>query len=313
MGESRKHVPVLYEQVLSWLQPRSGGWYIDATVGAGGHARGILNASRPDGRLLGLDADPEALAFAGEVLEPFGDRAVLRAANFRQIGAEARNLGISQVDGILMDLGLSSRQLDAGERGFAFGQDGPLDMRMDRSQERCAADLVNTLSEADLADILWRYGEERWSRRIARAIVAARPLTTTGELADLVVRTVGRREKTHPATRTFQALRIAVNDELEVLSQALPQARDLLRPGGRLAVIAFHSLEDRLVKRFYQQEARDCICPPELLVCACGHQATLRVLTSKPVRPEADEIARNPRSRSARLRVAERLERAGAG
>ena len=313
MGESRKHVPVLYEQVLSWLQPRSGGWYIDATVGAGGHARGILNASRPDGRLLGLDADPEALAFAGEVLEPFGDRAVLRAANFRQIGAEARNLGISQVDGILMDLGLSSRQLDAGERGFAFGQDGPLDMRMDRSQERCAADLVNTLSEADLADILWRYGEERWSRRIARAIVAARPLTTTGELADLVARTVGRREKTHPATRTFQALRIAVNDELEVLSQALPQARDLLRPGGRLAVIAFHSLEDRLVKRFYQQEARDCICPPELLVCACGHQATLRVLTSKPVRPEADEIARNPRSRSARLRVAERLERAGAG
>ena len=313
MGESRKHVPVLYELVLSWLQPRSGGWYIDATVGAGGHARGILNASRPDGRLLGLDADPEALAFAGEVLEPFGDRAVLRAANFRQIGAEARNLGISQVDGILMDLGLSSRQLDAGERGFAFGQDGPLDMRMDRSQERCAADLVNTLSEADLADILWRYGEERWSRRIAGAIVAARPLTTTGELADLVARTVGRREKTHPATRTFQALRIAVNDELEVLSQALPQARDLLRPGGRLAVIAFHSLEDRLVKRFYQQEARDCICPPELLVCACGHQATLRVLTSKPVRPEADEIARNPRSRSARLRVAERLERAGAG
>jgi 16S rRNA (cytosine1402-N4)-methyltransferase len=309
VGESSQHVPVLYEQVLSWLQPRSGSWSIDATVGGGGHAEGILAASEPDGRLLGLDTDPEAVSFAREVLAPFGNRVVLRSANFRQISAVAGALGISQVDGVLMDLGLSSRQLGEGERGFAFGQDGPLDMRMDRSQEQCAADLVNTLSEADLADILWRYGEERWSRRIARAIVAARPLTTTRQLADLVARTVGRREKIHPATRTFQALRIAVNDELEALRQTLPQARDLLRPGGRLAVIAFHSLEDRLVKRFYQQEARDCICPPELPVCACQHHATLRVLTSKPVRPEADETARNPRSRSARLRVAERLER----
>ena len=312
MGESSGHIPVLYEQVLSWLQPRSGGWYIDATVGAGGHAKGILAASEPDGRLLGLDADPEALSFARQVLAPFGDRVVLRAANFRQIGAEAEALGIGQVDGILMDLGLSSRQLDDAERGFAFGQDGPLDMRMDRSQGQRAADLVNTLSEADLEDILWRYGEERRSRRIARTIVAARPLMTTGQLADLVVRTVGRREKTHPATRTFQALRIAVNDELEALHQTLPRARDLLRPGGRLAVIAFHSLEDRMVKRFYQEEARDCICPPELPVCTCQHRATLRVLTSKPVRPEAEEIAQNPRSRSARLRVAARLEQAEA-
>ena len=184
---------------------------------------------------------------------------------------------------------------------------------MDRARGRSAADLVNTLSEAELSDILWQYGEERRARQIARAIVAERPLVMTGQLADLVARTVGRREKIHPATRTFQALRIAVNDELGALSEALPQARNLLRPGGRLAVIAFHSLEDRLVKQFYRQEAMTCICPPELPVCACQHQATLKVLTSKPVRPSAGEIARNPRSRSARLRVAERLVQGAAG
>jgi 16S rRNA (cytosine1402-N4)-methyltransferase len=310
MCQAGGHVPVLYDQVLAWLQPRPGSWYIDATLGAGGHAKGILLASHPDGRLLGLDADPDALLHASKVLEPFGDRATLRVANFRQLGAVAAALDIREVDGILMDLGLSSRQLDDAERGFSFAQDGPLDMRMDRSRRESAADLVNTLSEAELSDILWQYGEERHSRRIARAIVAARPLVTTGQLADLVARTVGRREKIHPATRTFQALRIAVNEELESLSEALPKARDLLCPGGRLAVIAFHSLEDRLVKEFYRQEARACICPPELPVCVCQHQATLRVLTSKPVRPSADETARNPRSRSARLRVAERLGQA---
>jgi 16S rRNA (cytosine1402-N4)-methyltransferase len=313
MGRAGGHVPVLYDQVLVWLQPHSGGWYIDATLGAGGHAKGILLASRPDGRLLGLDADPDALLHASKVLEPFGDRVTLRVANFRQLGAVAGALDIREVDGILMDLGLSSRQLDEAERGFSFAQDGPLDMRMDRSRRESAADLVNTLSEAELSDILWQYGEERHSRRIARAIVAARPLVTTGQLADLVARTVGRREKIHPATRTFQALRIAVNEELEALSEALPEARDLLRPGGRLAVIAFHSLEDRLVKEFYRQEARACICPPELPVCVCQHQATLRVLTSKPVRPSAEETVRNPRSRSARLRVAERLGQAATG
>lgn len=313
MGQAGGHVPVLYDQVLVWLQPHPGGWYIDATLGAGGHAKGILLASHPDGRLLGLDADPDALLHASKVLEPFGDRVTLRVANFRQLGAVAGALDIREVDGILMDLGLSSRQLDEAERGFSFSQDGPLDMRMDRSRRESAADLVNTLSEAELSDILWQYGEERHSRRIARAIVAARPLVTTGQLADLVVQTVGRREKIHPATRTFQALRIAVNEELEALSEALPEARDLLRPGGRLAVIAFHSLEDRIVKEFYRQEARACICPPELPVCVCQHQATLRVLTSKPVRPSADETARNPRSRSARLRVAERLGQATTG
>ncbi len=307
MGESSGHLPVLYEEVLSWLGPRAGGQYIDATLGAGGHAKGILTASQPGGRLLALDADPDAVSFARQVLEPFGKRVVLCTANFRQIGAVAAALGIEEVDGILLDLGLSSRQLAAGERGFSFEQEGPLDMRLHRDRGLLAADLVNTLSQADLADILWRYGEERAARRIARAIVAARPLTTTRQLADLVARTIGRREKIHPATRTFQALRIVVNDELGALSEALPQARDLLRAGGRLAVIAFHSLEDRMVKQFYRQESRDCICPPELPVCTCQHQATLQVLTRKPVRPMAIEISRNPRSRSARLRVAQRL------
>ncbi len=312
MAESGRHIPVLYEEVLAWLQPRSGGLYVDATVGGGGHARGILIASQPDGRLVGLDADPSALSYTSKVLEPFGDRVTLRAANFRQLGATAASLGIGEVDGILIDLGLSSRQLNNAQRGFSFSLDGPLDMRMDQERGQSAVDLVNTLPEAELSEILWRFGEERQARRIARAIVAARPVTRTGQLADLVAQTIGRREKIHPATRTFQALRIAVNDELEALSQALPQARDLLRPEGRLAVIAFHSLEDRLVKRFYRHEASDCTCPPELPVCVCGHRATLKVLTPKPVRPTADEIDRNPRSRSARLRVAERLAQATA-
>jgi 16S rRNA (cytosine1402-N4)-methyltransferase len=306
MDEAREHIPVLYKEVLAGLRPQPNGRYIDATLGAGGHAAGILTASAPDGRLLGLDADPEAVRFAGQYLRSFSRRVVLQTANFRQIGTVARALGFGQVDGILMDLGLSSRQLSDPERGFSFSQDGPLDMRMDPSQGTTAADLVNHLPQADLADLIWRYGEERHSRRIARAIVAARPVTTTKQLADLVERTVSRREKIHPATRTFQALRMAVNDELEALSQALVQVCDLLRPKGRLAIIAFHSLEDRVVKRYYRQESQDCLCPPEMPVCVCEHRATLRVLTSKPIRPTAEEIARNPRSRSARLRIAER-------
>jgi 16S rRNA (cytosine1402-N4)-methyltransferase len=289
------------------MQPRSGCRYVDATLGTGGHAAGILNASAPDGKLLGLDADPEAIAYAREALHIYGERVVLQSANFRQIGAVAPGLGFGEVDGILMDLGLSSRQLGQASRGFSFSQDGPLDMRFDPGCDRSAADLVNYLPETELADLFWRFGEERYSRRIARAIVAARPVTTTGQLAEVVSRTVGRRERIHPATRVFQALRIAVNDELEALSQALPQARDLLRPGGRMAIIAFHSLEDRLVKRFFLEEARDCLCPPDAPVCVCQHKATMRVLTRRPIRPTDKEIAGNPPSRSARLRVAERI------
>ena len=231
----------------------------------------------------------------------------MRTANFRHLGQVAGSLGFDQVEGILLDLGLSSRQLDDPERGFSFSKDGPLDMRLAPDSDTTAADLVNRLAEDELADLLWRFGDERRSRRIARAIVAARPLTTTVQLANLIERTIGHREKIHPATRTFQALRIATNDELGALAQTLPQARDLLRPGGRLVVIAFHSLEDRLVKRFLRQEARDCICPPEAPICTCEHRASLRILTRKPIRPRPEEVAQNPRSRSARLRVAERL------
>jgi 16S rRNA (cytosine1402-N4)-methyltransferase len=305
----REHIPVLYDEVLAGLQVRSQGLYIDATLGAGGHAAGILRASAPDGQLLGLDADPEAVSFARQALRRFGDRVILQAANFRSLKAVAATLGFEPVDGVLMDLGLSSRQLANAGRGFSFSADGPLDMRLDPSRGQRAADLVNHLPEAKLAELLWLYGEERRSRRIARAIVAARPVTSTSELAGLVLHTVGRWGRIHPATRTFQALRIAVNDELASLAQTLPQARDLLRPGGRLAVVSFHSLEDRLVKRFCQEEARDCLCPPEIPVCVCQHRATLRIITRKPIRPGDREIARNPRSRSARLRIAERLSR----
>jgi 16S rRNA (cytosine1402-N4)-methyltransferase len=307
MDRAREHIPVLYEEVLAGLQVLPGGHYIDATLGAGGHAVGILQASAPTGRLLGLDADPGAISFAMQALDSFGQRVTLHNANFRDLKRVATALGFELVDGVLMDLGLSSRQLADATRGFSFSQDGPLDMRLDPRRGQSAADLVNHLPQANLAQLLWDYGEERHSRRIARAIVAARPLTTTGQLAGLVAQVVGHREKIHPATRTFQALRIAVNDELQALVHTLPQVRDLLRPGGRLAIISFHSLEDRLVKHYLQREARDCLCPPELPVCACQHRATLRIISRKPIRPTAGEIAQNRKSRSAKLRVAERL------
>lgn len=302
-----EHVPVLADEVVNGLQVVPGGRYIDATLGAGGHATRILEASSPEGTLLGLDADPQAVAFAREALWEFGDRVTLVVSNFRYMGRVAAAHAFHAVDGVLLDLGLSSRQLADAGRGFSFSVDGPLDMRMNVDQDGTAADLVNRLPEDELADLIYRYGEERLSRRIARAIVAARPIRTTRQLADVVAGVVGFREKIHPATRTFQALRIAVNDELQALADALPQARDLLRSGGRLAIISFHSLEDRLVKDFFRDEARDCMCPPELPICMCDHRATLAVITRKPVRPREEEVARNPRSRSARLRVAEVL------
>jgi 16S rRNA (cytosine1402-N4)-methyltransferase len=223
------------------------------------------------------------------------------------MGEVASDRGFMPVDGILMDLGISSRQLGDPERGFSFQADGPLDMRLDPTAEMTAAELVNELPQEELADIIYRYGEERDSRRIARALVAARPIRSTKALASVVSSAVRNRERgIHPATRTFQALRIAVNRELEALATALPQAVGLLRPGGRLAVIAFHSLEDRIVKQFFQRESRDCLCPPEIPVCVCGHRATLEVITRKPIRPTAAEVERNPRCRSARLRIAEK-------
>ncbi|MBM4465618.1 MAG: 16S rRNA (cytosine(1402)-N(4))-methyltransferase RsmH [Chloroflexi bacterium] len=317
MGDELSHIPVLYQEVLAGLQAKPGRRYIDATVGGGGHAHGILMASAPDGKLLGIDADPMAIALAGEQLAEFGKRVTLVQGNFADLEEIALGQGFSPVDGILLDLGLSSLQLEAAERGFSFQLDGPLDMRFDPStgsgpghrpgQIATAADLVNTLPVEELSGILSRYGEEPQARRIARAIVAGRPINTTGELAALVERELGRRRRIHPATRTFQALRMAVNEELECLAEALPQALRLLMPGGRLVITSFHSLEDRLVKEFFRSEARDCLCPPEVPICTCGHRATLSIVTRKPIRPSAEEVAANPRSRSARLRIAYRL------
>jgi 16S rRNA (cytosine1402-N4)-methyltransferase len=314
--DSFQHIPVLYHEVLEGLNIRPGRGrrarrYIDATVGLGGHARGILEGSTPDGRLLALDADPAALTLAREHLAEFAQRVTWVCGRHSELASLARRHGFDPVDGILMDLGVSSLQLDDPSRGFSFQTEGPLDMRM--SDEGLTAEqVVNTWDEQELARIIYEYGEERHSRRIAGAICAHRPLHTTTELADVVASAVRRaagrkRERIHPATRTFQALRLVVNDELASLEAALPQAVELLAPEGRLAVIAFHSLEDRIVKQFLRRESRDCLCPPRLPTCVCGHQATVKELTRKPIRPTDQEVARNPRSRSARMRVAERL------
>ncbi|MCS7222510.1 MAG: 16S rRNA (cytosine(1402)-N(4))-methyltransferase RsmH [Anaerolineae bacterium] len=306
-----EHQPVLLAEVIQGLALRPGDDVIDGTLGGGGHAAAMLQAIAPHGRLLGLDADPAAVAwcrqrFGREVAE---GRAVLVHANFARLREIAEAAGFVRVAGILLDLGVSSFQLAQAERGFSFQIAAPLDMRFDPSQGVPASELINRLSEEELANLLYRYGEEPHSRKIARAIVEARPILDTVHLAEVVSRAVGgRRERIHPATRTFQALRIAVNRELDALRAALPQAISLLRPGGRIAVIAFHSLEDRIVKRFFQKESRDCICPPEMPICICGHRATVRLITRRPQRPGKEEIARNPRSRSARLRIAERLE-----
>jgi 16S rRNA (cytosine1402-N4)-methyltransferase len=301
----------LFDEAMAALQVRPSGRYIDATLGLGGHARGILERSAPDGRLLGLDADPRAVELAARRLSEFGKRALVAAANFAELERVATTHGFTPVDGILFDLGISSMQLAQAERGFSFQYDGPLDMRFDPAQPTTAADLVNRLSADELADIFHRFGEERRARPLTRAIVAAReqePIRTTGRLAAVVRRAVPRGAgRIDPCTRAFQALRIAVNRELEGLETVLPQALELLRPGGRLAVISFHSLEDRIVKTFMAREARGCVCPPSVPVCVCGHRPRLRVLARKPIVPAPEEGRRNPRSRSAKLRVAETL------
>ena len=290
------------------MQPHREGLYIDGTLGAGGHAWGILLVSSPDGQLLGIDVDPQALDLAQEKLAEFGGRAILVRASYRSLLQQVENLGWHRVDGILLDLGLSSMQLDTPARGFSFQSEAPLDMRFDPEGKVRAEDLVNNLDEFKLADLLYRYGEERRSRQVARAIVRARPIQTTTQLAQVVAgATSGGKSGIHPATRTFQALRIAVNGELDALEEVLPQTIEALIPGGRLAVISFHSLEDRMVKQFIRKESKDCLCPPRQPICTCGHLATLRDMTIKPVRPKDDEISKNPRSRSARLRIAERI------
>ena len=308
-GDHFPHQPVLYQEVLDALAPETGKSYLDGTVGAGGHAEGILLASAPQGKLLGLDLDPEALAITRQRLFAFQDRVILRQASYRDAAAVLSDIGWGQVDGILLDLGVSSMQLDRPSRGFSFRESGPLDMRFNPAIGTSAADLVNLLDEKSLADLIYEYGEERYSRRIARAIVSARPIQTTGKLAELIEKAVpaGYDPHLHPATRTFQALRIVTNRELETISQALPALTDLLVPGGKIAVISFHSLEDRLTKQFFRQESKDCICPPNQPVCTCGHKATLKVLTRKPISATEQEKNRNPRSRSAKLRVAEKI------
>ncbi|MEZ4503219.1 MAG: 16S rRNA (cytosine(1402)-N(4))-methyltransferase RsmH [Dehalococcoidia bacterium] len=307
------HEPVMLAEVLEGLAVRPGGNYVDATVGLGGHAAAILDAASPRGRLLGVDRDPQAIDVARERLARFGARAVLVHGDFGDLERVATEAGFHDVDGVLLDLGVSSMQLDAPGRGFAFQRDEPLDMRMDTSRGETASELVNRLGERELADVIYRYGEERRSRAIARAIVARRPIETTGALVSAIEQAVGRgRERQiHPATLTFQALRIAVNQEMDHLERGLPQAHGLLDgAGARLVVIAFHSLEDRIVKDYFRLESTDCICPPRTPVCVCGHVATLRVVTKRVRRPSAAEIARNPRARSARMRVAEALDRA---
>ena len=302
------HQPVLYQEVLEAIHPLPGGLYLDGTVGLGGHARGILEASAPNGQLLGLDVDPQALELAGQRLAEYAARVHLRRGSYGQLARHMDAVGWTYIDGVLLDLGASSLQFDRPDRGFSFQKEGPLDMRFDPSSPLTADELVNSWPEADLADILFRYGEEPKSRRIARAIVKARPMHSTVQLAEVIARAAGGRHGgIHPATRSFQALRIAVNRELETLEAALPQAVAALKPGGRLAIISFHSLEDRTVKLFFRQESRDCICPPEQLVCTCGHKATIKEITRRPVRPMWEEVAANPRARSARMRIAEKV------
>lgn len=312
-AEGFQHLSVLPEEVLQYLQPRAGELYLDGTLGGGGHSRLILEASAPSGRLIGLDRDPQALAKATEVLAGFGERVRLRHANFSVATQVLAELGEPGLDGLLLDLGVSSHQLDAPQRGFSFRSDAPLDMRMDQTTGTTAAEVLNSCDAAELTRIFRDYGEERYAGRIARRIERERlqaPLETTRQLAELVRGAVpggfvpGR---IHPATRVFQALRIHVNQELDHVAKGLEQGLELLRIGGRMVIISFHSLEDRLVKQFFAAQARSCICPPRLPLCNCGHLARVEVLTRKGVRASEEEVDANPRARSAVLRAIRRI------
>src|SRR6266513_3627374 len=310
------HIPVMLEEVMNFLQPKADGHYLDGTLGGGGHAEALLERSYPGGRVLGIDSDVRALErVKGRFAEAVQNgRLVLVHGNFAKLARIVDEVGfVSSVDGVLLDLGFSSYQMDDPGRGLSFSADGPLDMRLDQSQELTAADLINKASEQELADIFWRYGDETRSRQVAWRIVRERvrnPITRTSQLARLASAGVPYKPgMIHPATRVFQALRIAVHSELEHLEAALPQIVEVLRRektgnGGRMVIISFHSLEDRLVKGFMRREAMDCICPPDIPVCVCNHKASLRVLTPKPLTPTKQEVLDNPRARSAKLRAA---------
>lgn len=306
-----EHNPVLAQEVVDLLAPAvaSGGVVVDATLGRGGHARRILDAS-PQVTVVGIDRDAAAVAETGANLGAYGRRLRIARDNFARISTVLERFGIKEVRGVLFDLGLASPQIDAPERGFSFRRDGPLDMRMDSSQRLTADDVVNRYDERELGRVIRRYGEERFAERIARTIVRNRPIGSTGALADVVrsaIPAATRRTGGHPARRTFQAIRIEVNDELTALNAALPEAVDFLAPGGRLIAIAYQSLEDRAVKQFLAAEERGCECPSDFPICRCGARARIRVLTRRPLRPSAEEIARNPRASAAKLRAAERL------
>ncbi len=308
MMAASTHIPVLVEETVKALAVQPGGRYIDCTLGGGGHAAAILEHSSPGGQLLGIDADPEAIETAKQKIDAYGNSALIINDNFANLELICYKNDFLPVHGILFDLGLSSLQLDDSDRGFSFQRRSPLDMRLHPDQGLSAADIVNDYAEADLAQLIRSYGEESFGRKIARRVVEERPISTTRELSQIIERAVGgRRGKIHPATKTFQALRIAVNHELEHLGLALRQAVNLLGFEGRLVVISYHSLEDRIVKQFMQQESKDCICPPITPTCVCGHKASLRLINKRVIVPSPSEVQTNPRSRSAKLRTAERV------
>ncbi len=303
-----QHIPVMVPEILKYLEVSSGGRYIDCTLGEGGHTKSLLEASNPGGEVLGIDADHEAIEVSKNRLEEYGERFIYDNSNFKNIKKIAMKSRFVPCHGILFDLGVSSLQLDKESRGFSFRRKAPLDMRFSINQTLTAQDVLNTFSESEISDILYQYGEERQSRKIAKLIIENRPLSNADELSDLIKKNIRQTNyKINPSTKTFQALRIYINEELNSLSQALEQSLEILEVGGRMAVISYHSLEDRIVKNFFKKESKYCICPPNIPKCDCGHFPKLKIITKKPVSPSQSEIEANKRSRSAKLRVVERI------
>ncbi len=307
------HITVLLDEAVDGLNVRPDGVYVDCTLGGAGHSRLIASRLAGQGRLIAIDQDDAALANAREKLAPYADRVTLVKRNFRRLKEVLAEQGVARVDGILFDLGVSSPQLDEGERGFSYQADAPLDMRMDRDAPLSAYEIVNEWDEAEIARLIWEYGEEKFSRNIARQIVRHReqaPIETTGQLVEIIKEAIpapARRNGPHPAKRTFQAIRIAVNDELGAFREAIADAIDVLAPGGRVSVITFHSLEDRICKQAFQERAKGCTCPPSFPQCVCGNRPIVKIVTKKPILPGEAELSANPRARSAKLRIAEKL------